>query len=121
MKTIYSTLLCLLGILPTQYTEAHSHTTYIVERAPTTVVVAQPPNAVVEVQSTPPAYVEEVPSACPGEGYAWIKGHWQWDGAQWIIVHGHWAHRPHERAVWVAGEWHEHHHGHWGWHEGYWR
>jgi hypothetical protein len=38
----------------------------------------------------PEARVEVVPPA-PAQGYQWVKGHYRWDGNQWVWVEGHWV------------------------------
>ncbi|KKB64517.1 hypothetical protein WM40_05535 [Robbsia andropogonis] len=48
------------------------------------VIVARP--------APPPLRVEVVPP--PRVGYAWVRGHWQWDGRAYAWVPGHWRGSP---------------------------
>ena len=124
MKKIrfFSPLLSLYVLMQPGMAHSHSHTTYIVEQPAPTYVVVQPqgPAVYAEVESAPPADIEEEVGPCPGVDYVWVKGHWQWDGYRWVRIHGHWGARPHSSAMWVPGYWTEHHH-HWRWTEGYWQ
>lgn len=43
---------------------------------------ARPPEPAPRVESPPPA---------PAQGYAWRKGHYRWEGNQWVWVPGHWV------------------------------
>lgn len=109
-------LLATLCTFSAQYGHAHSHT-YIVEQ-PVAVVVQPAPVLIVE--SEPPAEIEDVMAPCPGDNYYWIKGHWQWNGTQWVRASGRWVVRPYASAAWVPGTWVREPH-HWHWVEGYWR
>jgi hypothetical protein len=112
---LFLSLCCLHG-------QVYAHTRYIVEAPAPTYVVVQPqaPVTYVEVESAPPADVDEEMGSSPGAEYLWIKGNWQWEGSRWVRVRGRWAARPHAAAVWMPGCWCERHH-HWHWTEGYWR
>jgi hypothetical protein len=79
-----------------------------------------PPEGAVYIQSRPPAYQEEAVGIAPGPGYLWIRGYWEWGGAQYNWVPGRWAMRPHPRAVWVPGGWHSARRG-WYFRPGHWR
>lgn len=117
---IFSSMLLYLGLGSMQDVHAHSHKTYIVEQ-PTYVIVqpaAQTPEILVEQE--PPADVVEEMGTSPGYNYVWVKGHWQWDGSQWVRIHGQWVLKPSDSALWVPGYWTKHH-DHWRWTEGYWR
>jgi hypothetical protein len=61
----------------------------------------------------PPLHMEErgVP---PSTTSAWIPSHWEWNGHQWMWVHGEWMESPRTGAVWAPS--------HWGWngHEWIW-
>jgi hypothetical protein len=63
-----------------------------------------------------PVYVQPV---CPGDGYIWTPGYWQYtdDGYEW--VDGQWVLAPYEGALWTPGYW-----GYGGsgyfWNAGYW-
>ncbi len=81
----------------------------------------------------PVPQVEVVP-AVPGVGWAWVPGHWSWDGA-WVWIPGHYYQgqvaampapivevvpaRPAPNYVWVRGHyvWTN---GHWVWRKGIW-
>jgi hypothetical protein len=51
-----------------------------------------PPREVV-VQRAPPAEVVEVTPAPPSTQVVWIKGHWHWNGADWVWIRGHYENR----------------------------
>jgi hypothetical protein len=56
---------------------------------------------------------------CPGEGYIWTPGYWDWDGTDYYWVPGTWVLAPFVGGLWTPGYWG------WGgaaffWHEGYW-
>lgn len=91
-----------------------AHTTYVIEQ----------PEAerYIEVESAPPAEFEEAVETSPGAEYGWVKGHWRWNGSEWVRAHGYWTKRPLETVAWEPGYWkyHDHHH-HWKWHEGRWK
>jgi hypothetical protein len=38
----------------------------------------------------PAPRVEVVPVA-PAPGYHWVKGHYRWEGNEWVWMPGHWA------------------------------
>jgi hypothetical protein len=63
-----------------------------------------------------PVYVQPV---CPGDGYIWTPGYWQYtdDGYEW--VDGQWVLAPYPGALWTPGYW-----GYGGtgyfWNAGYW-
>jgi len=63
-----------------------------------------------------PVYVQPV---CPGDGYIWTPGYWQYtdDGYEW--VDGQWVLAPYTGALWTPGYW-----GYGGsgyfWNAGYW-
>lgn len=52
-----------------------------------------------------PAPVVEAVPASPGPGYAWVAGHWVWNGSAWYWEAGHWAEAPQTLTVWVPGCW----------------
>jgi len=81
-----------------------------------------PPAAVVYVPAAPPAEVVEVMPAPPDQRPIWIwqKGHWRWDGRQYVWHPGHWAERPPHVAEWIAPHWESHANG-WFFVEGHWR
>jgi len=63
-----------------------------------------------------PVYVQPV---CPGDGYIWTPGYWQYtdDGYQW--VEGAWVLAPYEGALWTPGYW-GYGPGGYFWNAGYW-
>ena len=67
------------------------------------VIVAPAPVVVEADPAPPPAQVEYIPPQ-PDPAYLWIGGTWEWRG-RWVWAGGHWAARPHARAVWVPGGW----------------
>jgi len=72
-----------------------------------TAVIAPPPI---------PVYVQPV---CPGDGYIWTPGYWQYtdDGYQW--VDGAWVLAPYAGALWTPGYWAYGPAGYF-WNAGYW-
>ncbi|MCP3710179.1 hypothetical protein M3I54_24970 [Paraburkholderia sp. CNPSo 3274] len=38
-----------------------------------------------------PAPRVETPPPAPAQGYAWAKGHYRWEGNQWVWIPGHWV------------------------------
>jgi len=67
----------------------------------------------------PPARVEVRPVA-PYPEAAWIDGHWDYRGGNWVWLQGYWERRPYPGAVWVPGHWRETPEG-WKWVPGHWR
>lgn len=57
----------------------------------------------VYVNAAPPAPIAETIPASPGYGYAWMPGHYRWNGYRYVWVGGHYAHHP---GRWCAGHWH---------------
>lgn len=55
----------------------------------------------------PPPLRSEVVLARPGpeEAWVWRRGHWQWDGREFVWVGGHWTERPRPAMVWVPDRW----------------
>jgi hypothetical protein len=56
---------------------------------------------------------------CPGDGYIWTPGYWDWDGNEYDWVPGTWVEAPEVGDLWTPG--------YWGWdndgyyfNEGYW-
>jgi hypothetical protein len=60
-----------------------------------------PPGTEVVVSEAPPAPIVEYETVSPGPAFVWIPGVWVWQG-HWVWAGGHWAHRPHRGAVYVA-------------------
>jgi hypothetical protein len=56
-------------------------------------------------QAPPPPPEQAVVAApLPEYAYAWIPGHWTWQG-HWAWINGTWVPRPRPHAVWVPGQW----------------
>lgn len=55
----------------------------------------------------------------PGPGYAWVGGHWMWNGLRYAWITGHFAPRPFPGAQWVSGHWQQVMDG-WQYVGGYW-
>lgn len=69
----------------------------------------------------PPPRYEAVPPP-PGARYAWVPGHWQWNGYRYVWIGGRydirqpgWGHYAPGRWVWSARE------GRWVWSPANWR
>src|ERR1035437_5400501 len=80
----------------------------------------------------PPIAVFDQPP-CPGDGYIWIPGYYQYGDYGYYWVSGHWVMPPSVGVLWTPGYWgfaggrYLWHEGYWGfaggrylWHEGYW-
>jgi hypothetical protein len=85
--------------------------------APAPIVVASAP--VVVAPTLPPKPPVELIPMGPGPAYAWVPGHWVWQG-RWVWVGGRYVPRPRPHAIWVAGHWGRHGGGY-VWVNGYWR
>ena len=90
--------------------------------------VQAPPNAVPPVvlldtrnvaPMPPPAPQPEAIPAVPAGDYAWMPGHWGWNGA-WIWIGGRWMVKPYVTARWEPGFWEKRGHKYF-WIEGTWR
>ncbi|HEC54214.1 MAG TPA: hypothetical protein ENI30_02795 [Gammaproteobacteria bacterium] len=69
------------------------------------------------IRQAPPAErVEVIPAQRPG--YAWDRGHWQWERGAYAWVPGHWQPVMHN-ARWEPGHW-ESRGPNWYWREGHW-
>ena len=73
----------------------------------------------VSVSFGPPALPIYEQPICPGDGYIWTPGYWDWDGNDYYWVPGTWVEAPEVGFLWTPG--------YWGWggsafffHEGYW-
>jgi hypothetical protein len=73
----------------------------------------------VVVREAPPAPRADVVVVQPGPRYAWVPGHWAWQG-QWVWVPGRWRLAPNPTAVWVPGHWVRYGEGY-VWTAGHWR
>ena len=66
----------------------------------------------------PPIAVFDQP-ACPGDGYIWTPGYYQYGDYGYYWVPGQWVLPPTVGFLWTPGYW-DHAHGRYAWHEGYW-
>lgn len=78
-------------------------------------VVKEPPPA-----PTPPPLRIEERGVAPTTTYAWIPGHWEWNGRDWDWAHGKWVEPPYTEAVWVPSQWEWNDHE-WVWVPGHWK
>jgi len=96
MKTIFSTIFCILFAVITLSSCARR--VYVSER-PAPPVVVRP--------------------AAPYPGAVWIPEEYTWRGGRYAYVAPHYV-RPHGRHTWVAGHWDRNRNGS-VWVKGYWR
>jgi hypothetical protein len=73
----------------------------------------------VAVGIAPPPLPDYAQPSCPGDGYIWTPGYWDWDGNEYYWVPGTWVEAPEVGYLWTPG--------YWGWgdggyffNEGYW-
>jgi hypothetical protein len=71
------------------------------------------------VEIAPPPEPIELAGSPPSPVYVWARGHYDWNGYEYVWIPGHWRERPHVRAVWIAGRWQKTHRG-WTWVDGHW-
>ncbi|MBB6498810.1 YXWGXW repeat-containing protein [Pedobacter cryoconitis] len=73
----------------------------------------------VQAQEAPPALPDYVQPECPGDGYIWTPGYWNWvsDGYYWVP--GVWVLPPSIGLLWTPGYW-GFYNSFYGWHPGYW-
>jgi len=108
--TEFFTATLLLGMISSQ---AYSHTTVVVEEVPSTQVIV--------VNEAPPAPIVEQVSPSPGNDYALVAGHWEWNG-QWVWKRHAWVLKPYASAYWEPAHWHwSHHHHGYVWEDGHWK
>jgi hypothetical protein len=67
----------------------------------------------------PPALPEYEQPTCPGDGYMWTPGYWDYASAGYYWVPGAWVQAPYEGALWTPGYW-AFDHGHYAYYRGYW-
>ncbi len=73
----------------------------------------------------PPALPEYDQPPCPGDGYMWTPGYWDYASAGYYWVPGAWVEAPYEGALWTPGYWaydrgrYAYYHGYWGRHIGF--
>ena len=58
----------------------------------------------VTAPAPPPALRVEAAPPMPAPHMVWVAGYWQWDGARWVWVVGHWV-IPQPDATYVAPRW----------------
>src|ERR1019366_3068357 len=70
-------------------------------------------------QQPPPALPQYDQPPCPGDGYIWTPGYWNYasDGYYWVP--GAWVSAPYQGALWTPGYW-GYDRGRYGLHRGYW-
>jgi len=56
------------------------------------------------VRTAPPPERMETVSVAPSTDHFWVRGHWMWNGNQYVWVTGRWEVRR-AREVWVPGHW----------------
>ena len=65
--------------------------------------------------------INEPVSASPGEGWSWVKGHWEWDGTRYTWRKGMYTETK-KGSEWIDGEWERNQKsGWWKYNDGYWR
>ena len=73
----------------------------------------------------PPALPDYDQPPCPGDGYIWTPGYWNYASTGYFWVPGAWVRAPYEGALWTPGYWgfvggrYSFYPGHWGTHIGY--
>ena len=67
----------------------------------------------------PPPPISEPILFSPGPEFAWISGHYSWNGTSYFWVPGHYERHPFGRHVWLQGYWGHNNRG-WYWTEGHW-
>jgi hypothetical protein len=73
----------------------------------------------------PPPLPEYDQPPCPGDGYIWTPGYWNYASAGYYWVPGAWVQAPYEGALWTPGYWaynrgrYDYYHGYWARHIGF--
>lgn len=67
----------------------------------------------------PPPLPEYDQPPCPGEGYIWTPGYWNYASEGYYWVPGAWVQAPYQGALWTPGYW-SYRNGRYGWHRGFW-
>lgn len=73
----------------------------------------------------PPALPQYDQPPCPGDGYIWTPGYWDYAPAGYYWVPGAWVEAPYEGALWTPGYWaydhsrYAYYHGYWARHIGF--
>lgn len=68
----------------------------------------------------PYGYVYGPQGRCPGPGYVWRDGYYNWNADRYYWQPGGWVRAPRPTAYWVAPGWYKHR-GRNHWRQGYWR
>jgi hypothetical protein len=71
------------------------------------------------VNITPPPIAVFDQPPCPGDGYIWTPGYYQYGDYGYYWVPGQWVVPPSAGVLWTPGYW-AFAGGHYAWHEGYW-
>jgi hypothetical protein len=75
--------------------------------------------------AAPPAMPTYQQPPCPGDGYIWTPGYWNYASAGYYWVPGAWVSAPYQGALWTPGYWgyrsgrYAYYAGYWGRHIGY--
>lgn len=64
--------------------------------------------------------IEEIPPAEQPMNHLWRKGYWDFDGAQFVWIPGHFISRPDPTAAWTPDRWEQRAFG-WAFVPGYWQ
>lgn len=67
----------------------------------------------------PPALPDYSQPPCPGDGYIWTPGYWDYASAGYYWVPGAWVQAPYQGALWTPGYW-GYTNGQYGYFPGYW-
>lgn len=84
---------------------------------------AEPP--VATAPEPPPPLPDYNQPPCPGDGYIWTPGYWNYANTNYYWVPGAWTRAPYTGALWTPGFWgllagrYVRHPGYWGRHVGY--
>lgn len=73
----------------------------------------------VRAETAPPPLPDYVQPPCPGDGYLWTPGYWNWATNGYYWVPGVWVLPPAINLLWTPGYW-GFYDSFYGWHPGYW-
>ncbi len=73
----------------------------------------------VSIRVAPPVLPVYAQPPCPGDGYLWTPGYWNYGATGYYWVPGVWVHPPRVGLLWTPGYWGLAG-GLYGWHAGYW-
>ncbi len=68
----------------------------------------------------PPSTPSEERGIPPSATSVWIPSHWEWNGHEWVWVHGEWMEPPNAGAIWEPSHWGWNGHE-WVWISGHWK